>query len=79
MFNIFCFQSISTPFFFHNTAKEKIDQQRRWRGQTGGGPALPQLSAAEDALVGSMEGRPVLVGLGCGVDTDGEFPINFVY
>ena len=39
--------------------------------QTGGGPMLPPLSAAEDMMVDQLEGRPMAHGLVDGIDTDG--------
>ena len=52
-------------------AKEKIDLIKRSVRQTGGGPAPPPLTSAEEALANSLDGRPIVEGIDGGIDTDG--------
>uniref|UniRef100_A0A8W8NFF5 Uncharacterized protein n=1 Tax=Magallana gigas TaxID=29159 RepID=A0A8W8NFF5_MAGGI len=52
-------------------AKEKIDAIKRSVRKTGGGPPPgPSLTPSEEALMKSLEGRPVSSGLPGGIDTD---------
>ncbi|XP_062613216.1 uncharacterized protein LOC134274989 [Saccostrea cucullata] len=51
-------------------AKEKIDLIKRSVRQTGGGPAPPPLTSAEEALANSLDGRPIVEGIDGGIDTD---------
>ena len=54
------------------TAKAKIDAMRRSRFVTGGGPAPPPLTGAEEAMAQSLEGRPGIHGIDGALDTDGK-------
>ncbi|XP_062594597.1 uncharacterized protein LOC134256020 [Saccostrea cucullata] len=57
-------------FNLKQRAKEKIDLIKRSVRQTGGGPAPPPLTSAEEALANSLDGRPVVEGIDGGIDTD---------
>ena len=54
------------------TAKAKLDAMRRARFVTGGGPAPPPLTSAEEAMANTLEGRPGVNGIAGGMDTDGK-------
>ena len=54
------------------SAKGKIDATRRTRYETGGGPAPPNLTAADEALAISMSGKPGVHSIPAGIDTDGK-------
>ena len=54
-------------------AKDKIDAQRRACRQTGGGPAPPSLSVAEESLSVCLGDRPGIHGVPGAVDSDGEY------
>ncbi|XP_065927380.1 uncharacterized protein [Magallana gigas] len=59
------------------TAKEKIDGIKRSLRKTGGGPPSgPSLTPSEEALMKSLEGRPVSIGLPAGIDTD-DIPCTY--
>lgn len=58
--------------FYVITAKAKIDAMRRSRYKTGGGPAPPSLTPAEETMAQSLEGRPGIHGIDGGIDTDGK-------
>ena len=45
---------------------------RKSRFVTGGGPAPPPLTAAEEAMTQSLEGRPGVHGIDGALDTDGK-------
>lgn len=54
-------------------AKEKIDGIKRSVRKTGGGPPSGSfLTPSEEALMKSLEGRPVSSGMPGGIDTDGN-------
>uniref|UniRef100_K1QAC4 Uncharacterized protein n=1 Tax=Magallana gigas TaxID=29159 RepID=K1QAC4_MAGGI len=59
--------------YLENKPKEKIDAIKRSVRKTGGGPPPgPSLTPSEEALMKSLEGRPVSSGLPGGIDTDGN-------
>ncbi|XP_078314999.1 uncharacterized protein LOC144619784 [Crassostrea virginica] len=57
-------------FNLKQRAKEKIDGIKRSAKKTGGGPAPPSLTPAEEAMARTLEGRPVSCGIVGGIDTD---------
>ena len=58
-------------------AKEKIDFIKRSLRGTGGGPAPPPLTAGEEAIAVSLQGRPVASGVQGGIDSDGKYTSYF--
>ncbi|XP_078310257.1 uncharacterized protein LOC144618324 [Crassostrea virginica] len=57
-------------FNLKQRVKEKIDGIKRSVKKTGGGPAPPSITPAEEAMARTLEGRPVSCGIVGGIDTD---------
>jgi hypothetical protein len=65
--------NVKDSYYVSVADKEKIDFIKRSLWGTGGGPAPPPLTAGEEAIAVSLQGRRVASGIQGGIDTDGKY------